>query len=49
MFIRFWQRTLNLKVPFDHRLDPGEVLLGIVGRGVPPGFPNPDPISDQKM
>ena len=27
---------------------PG-VLLGILGRGVPPGFPNPDPISDQKM
>ena len=25
----------------------GGVLLGIVGGGVPPGFPNPDPISDQ--
>ena len=23
--------------------------LGILGRGVPPGSPNPDPISDQKM
>ena len=27
----------------------GRVLLGILGRGVPPGFPNPDPISDQNM
>ena len=25
------------------------VLLGILGGGVPPGSPNPDPISDQKM
>ena len=25
------------------------VLLGILGRGVPPGSPNPDPISDQNM
>ena len=28
---------------------PGGVLLGILGRGVPPGSPNPDLISDQKM
>ena len=27
----------------------GGVLLGILGEGVPPGSPNPDPISDQKM
>ena len=27
----------------------GRVLLGIFGRGVPPGSPNPDPISDQNM
>ena len=27
----------------------GGVLLGILGGGVPPGSPNPDPISDQKM
>jgi len=27
----------------------GGVLLGIFGGGVPPAFPNPDPISDQKM
>ena len=26
-----------------------EVLLRILGGGVPPGSPNPDPISDQKM
>ena len=25
------------------------VLLGTLGGGVPPGSPNPDPISDQKM
>ena len=25
------------------------MLLGILGWGVPPGSPNPDPISDQKM
>ena len=24
------------------------LLLGILGGGVPPGSPNPDPISDQK-
>ena len=28
---------------------PGEVLLGILGWGLPPGSSNPDPISDQKM
>ena len=27
---------------------PG-LLLGILGRGVPLSYPNPDPISDQKM
>ena len=27
----------------------GGVLLGILVGGVPPGSPNPDPISDQKM
>ena len=26
-----------------------KVLLRILGGGVLPGFPNPDPISDQKM
>ena len=28
---------------------PGEVLLGILGGGVPPGSSNPDIISDQKL
>ena len=27
----------------------GGVLLGILGGRVPPGSPNPEPISDQKM
>ena len=27
----------------------GDVLLGILGGSAPPGSPNPDPISDQKM
>ena len=27
----------------------GEVLLGILGKGLPPSSPNPDPISDQNM
>ena len=27
---------------------PGEVLLAILGGGVPPGSANPDPISDKK-
>ena len=27
----------------------GGVTLGILGGGVPPDSPNPDPISDQKM
>ena len=27
----------------------GGVLLGIRGGGVPPGSPNPDPVSDQKL
>ena len=32
------------KCPF-----PEGVLLGILGVGVPPGSPNPEPTSDQKM
>ena len=28
---------------------PRGVLLGILGGDVPPGSPNPDPISDRKM
>ena len=30
-------------------LYPRGVLLGILGEDVPPGYPNPDPISDQNM
>ena len=29
--------------------DTREDAPGILGRDVPPGTPNPDPISDQKM
>ena len=42
--LRKIQLTLSLR-----RTPPGGVLLGIFGGGVPPGSPNPDPISDQKM
>ena len=31
------------------RVGGGCVLLGILGGGMPPGSPNPDPISEQKM
>ena len=27
----------------------GGILLGILGRGLAPGYPNPNPILDQKM
>ena len=30
------------------QFSPG-MLLGIFGESVPPGSPNPDPVSDQKM
>ena len=40
--------TKQLKI-FKGTLIPGGVFLGILGGGVPPGSPNPDPISDQKM
>ena len=30
-------------------LSPGGIFLGMFGGDVPPGSPNPDPISDQKM
>ena len=42
---RIW---FNGKLQFHIPGKPG-VLLGILGGGVPPGSPNPDPISDQKM
>ena len=31
------------------RLETGGVLLGILGGGVSPSSPNPDPILDQKV
>ena len=39
------------KAPFSGggHLPGGGVLLGILGGGVPPGSPNPNTISDQKM
>ena len=49
-------RSLALSNLYENVLsDPGEggggggVRLGILGRGVPPGSPNPDPISDQNI
>ena len=39
---------LRLPINVVRQTIPG-VLLGILGGGVPPGSPNPDPISDQKM
>ena len=42
--------TLNSSMDQEPRVfRPREVLLGIFGRGVPPGSPNPDPISDQNI
>ena len=41
---------LQSKLRFSRALQsPGGIFLGILGGGVPPGSPNPDPISDQKM
>ena len=39
----------NWKVPVYSLVNLPGVLLGILGRDVPPGSPNPDLISDQKM
>ena len=46
--------TAETRIWFNGKLQshiPGKpgVLLGILGGGVPPSFPNPCPISDQKM
>ena len=50
------RKTENLSpllLAITHLLLPpgggGEVLLGILGGGVQPGSPNPDPISDLKV
>ena len=41
-----FQRQCN--IPYSKE-NPQGVLLGILGGGVPPGSPNLDPISDQRM
>ena len=41
-----FQRQCN--IPYSKE-NPQGVLLGILGGGVPPGSPNPDPMSDQRM
>ena len=48
------QRCVNIPLAGACRVQrppppPAGVFLGNLGRGVPPGSPNPDPISDQKM
>ena len=41
------KRGCNLLIEMHYfGIGGGGVLLGIIGRGVPPGSPNPDPISD---
>ena len=53
--MRQWTCLYTILINFQIRffsfltgLSPG-VLLGILGGAVPPGSPNHDPISDQKM
>ena len=41
----FWKGKILSRAPGEG----GGVLLGILNGGVPPGSPNPDPTSDQKM
>ena len=43
------QNTPALLAILSCNFRSGGVLLGILGGGVQPGSPNPDPISDQKM
>ena len=42
-------RTTNLYNVLNPRGGGDGVFLGILGGGVPPGSPNPDPISDQNV
>ena len=42
-------QTANRKKKIVSNTAEGAVLLRIIGGGVPPGSPNPDPISDQNM
>ena len=50
---RIWKSVIlvckNAGKGLANAFSRGGVLLGILGRGVPPGSPNPDPISDQKL
>ena len=46
---RVWFLSFVLNRVHNLRPEGGGVLLGILGGGVPPGSPNLDPISDQKM
>ena len=47
------RRIINKIMPHSNKhrctVKPWEVLLGILGGGVPPSSQNPAPISDQKM
>ena len=45
----FLLKKINFKIENSGSNDPEGVLMGILGGAVPPGSPNPDPISDQKM
>ena len=44
-----WEPLVPTPSQYMSRIFKQELLLGIIGGGVPPGSPNPDPISDQKM
>ena len=47
--MREWMRLLSKSDALEVEPGGGGVLLGIFGRGVPSGSPNPDPISDQNI
>ena len=47
--LKVLNRQLNQRVACVAGACPERVLLEILGEGVPPGSPNPDPVSDQKM
>ena len=47
--LKILNKQLNPRVACVAGACPERVLLEILGEGVPPGSPNPDPVSDQKM
>ena len=50
MDVLCYTNVYSLREPIVHGLYPGGgKLLGIRFGGVPPGSPNPEPISDQNM